>query len=90
MIGDSYLNALGSLFDQMIVPSVPTLISGTMDEIIYLMLSPYGSKEYACMIETIIQEVRGDIRGGFYLILSPKGIQDVRDTCQLLLKERKK
>jgi len=88
IIVDSYLNALGSIFKKVIIPSIPTLISGTIGEILYLMLSPYGAKEYACLIETIFEEPREKIRGGFYLILSPQGIKDVRNACELMWRRR--
>lgn len=87
IIVDSYLNALGSMFKTVNIPSIPTLISGTIDEILYLILSPYGTPEYACLIETIFKEPREDIGGGFYLVLSPKGIKDVRDACKMMLED---
>lgn len=84
VIVDSYLNALGTMFDRVIIPSVPTLINGTIDEILYLILSPYGKKNCACIIETIFAEFQENIKGSFYLILSSQGMNDVRDACKKL------
>jgi len=90
IIVGSYLDALGSMFRKVIIPSFPTLMSSTIDDILFLMFSLYGTDEYACLIETIFQESKEDIRGGFYLILSPEGFKEIRDACKSLLEERKK
>jgi hypothetical protein len=76
------------MLGEVIIPSFPTLISGTFDDVLSLMLALYGTDDYAVVIEAIFEEEKENIEGGFYFILSPQGIKDIKDACKRILKNK--
>mgnify|MGYP000126618539 CR=1 FL=1 len=74
----AYLDVLSSVVRKAIVPPYATIISGDIDNIMYLIFSPYERDDYACFIETIFEEPKDKIKGGFYLILSSDSADELR------------
>jgi len=81
----SYLNALSLILKRMVVPSLPTLISGVMENILTISLSPYGKEEYTLLLEVKFDEPQENISGSFYLILTPEAVWDIKETCKKML-----
>jgi chemotaxis protein CheC len=81
----AYLNALSLMFKRIIIPPVPTLMSGLVEDIIDIILASYGTEEYVVFIEAVFEEPQEKIEGRFYLILTPQGAKDIRETCKRML-----
>lgn len=86
----SYLNALGLMLKRMIIPPLPTLINGALDDIMDLILAPYSDQEFSYMIETEFKDEVGGIKGSFHLILTPTAAKDINDTLDKMLKDLEK
>lgn len=86
----SYISAISSMLRRTVLFLPPTLIAGTIDEILSLVLSTSGSKDYAVLIEAVFDKPQERIKGGFYLVLTSKATSDVRKACKKMLKELEK
>lgn len=86
----SYLSAISLMLKRVVLSLPPTLISGTVDEILNLVLSVSGRKNYALLIEAAFKEPQEEIKGGFYLVLTPKAASDILNSCKKMLKELEK
>lgn len=83
----SYLCAISLMLKRVVLALPPTLISGTVDEILNLVLSVAGKKNSVILIEAEFKEAQEDIKGCFYLVLTPKAASDVLRSCKRILKE---
>jgi chemotaxis protein CheC len=90
IVTSAYLNALSLILQRMIVPPLPTLVSGTIENILSIILSPYGEDDFAYIVEAVFEETQADIKGSFYLILTPEAAKDVRKTCMEILDSHSK
>lgn len=86
----AYLSALSIMFKRVILSLPPTLVSGTVDEILNILFSTAGAEDYVLLIEAIFEEPQDSIKGGFYLVLTPKTASDIRKTCKKMLNELEK
>lgn len=86
----AYLSALSIMFKRVILSSPPTLISGMIDDIMNILFATSGTQDYVLLIEAVFEEPREGIKGGFYLVLTPKTASDIRKTCKKMLKELEK
>jgi len=82
----SYIGSLSIMLNTLIIPSIPTLTSGPIQEIIGIAVSPYSREEYILLIEAIFEEAEKNIKGSFYLILSPEAMRYIQDACKKILK----
>jgi len=86
----AYVSALGIMFKRLILPSPPTLISGTMEEILSIIISTSGAEDYILLIEAVFEESQEKIKGGFYLVLTPEAASDIKGACKRMLEELEK
>jgi chemotaxis protein CheC len=73
----SYLNALSLVLKRVIIPPIPTLVSGSIAEVLNIILNPYAGEEHSYLIETFFSDTGGNIKGSFYLVLTPDTAKDV-------------
>ena len=78
----SYLNALSLVLKRAIIPPIPTLISGSIDEILNIILAPYQGEDFSFLVETTFENPGSDIKGSFYLVITPATAKDISDTCR--------
>ncbi len=83
----AYLNAMSLVLRRVIIPPIPTLISGSIEEILNIILSPYGSEDVSFLVETTFEETTEKIHGSFYLIITPKTAKDISETCRKQLSD---
>ena len=86
----SYLNAIGMILKRVVLSLPPTLISGTMDEIIHIILASSGANDCALLVEAMFEEADEKMKGGFYLVLSQEAASDIRQACMRMLEELEK
>ncbi len=85
MVIGSYLTALSLTLNRMIVPPLPTLISGSLKYILDFIFSPYTPEETRYFIQTLFELPESDIRGYLCLILPSESVNDIKDTCKKMI-----
>lgn len=83
----SYLNSLSLILRRVIIPPLPSLISGSLEDILKIILNRQIKEEYVYFIRAFFREPRTDISGYFYLILNSEAVKDIRSGCKKLLEE---
>ncbi|MCM8813913.1 MAG: chemotaxis protein CheC [Candidatus Omnitrophica bacterium] len=73
----SYLNTLSSLIKKLILSSVPNFLSGTVDELMGMMLRDYEHWGRVCVVHTSFLEQSMGIEGSYYLILSRNSAETI-------------
>lgn len=81
----SYIGALSIILKNLIIPSIPTLTSGPIQQIMIMAISKYYTDEYVLLVEAVFEEPNEKITGSFYLILSPEATQYIQETCKKYL-----
>lgn len=81
----SYIGALGMILKTLIIPSIPTLVSGPIQQIISMAISSYADEEYILLVEAIFEEPGEKIKGSFYLVLSPDAMKYIQAACKQIL-----
>lgn len=79
IIISTYLGALSLLIKRLIIPTIPTLTSGPLEEVLSLVLKRNLDEEYLILTEAIFKEPIRNIQGCFYHIF-PKS------SAELILK----
>lgn len=90
IVTNAYLNAISMMLKKIILSLPPTLISGTMDEILNIIFSISGSRDYVVLIEAAFKDIQKEIEGSFYLMLTPKTAAEIRSVCKRMLRELEK
>ena len=78
----AYLNALSLVLKRIIIPPIPTLISGPIEEVLNIIISPYTGEAYSYLVETIFEDELNNIKGSFYLVLTPDTAKNISDICR--------
>lgn len=78
-------NALSIILRVPILTVPPTLISGSIEEILRIALFPTGEEGFSLLIE--VEEPEGKIKGGFYLVLTSEAAADIKRICKELLSQ---
>ncbi len=87
IVTSAYLNALSIMFKRAILALPPVLISGTIDEILNIIISSSGADECALLIEAAFEEPQEKIKGGFYLVLIQEAVVAIQEACKQMLFE---
>lgn len=87
IVTSAYLSAIGIILKRVILTFPPTLISGTIDEILNIIFSSSRAADSAIFIEAIFEESHEKMKGGFYLVLGAEAASDIRESCKLILEE---
>lgn len=81
----SYVNSLSLMFKKAIIPPIPTLVSGSVDEALSVILSSHWDVDYCYFIEAVFEEVKGGLKGGFSLIITPYAARDIKEMCRKMI-----
>jgi chemotaxis protein CheC len=82
----SYAGALSIFLKTPVIPSIPTLVNGPMQEIVHSISSPYDPEEYVLLIEALFEEVERRIQGGLFFILTTEAMKQIQESCNKILK----
>ncbi len=85
----SYLGALSMMLRMIIIPSIPTMISGPAQQILNMLFNSDDKTEYVLLIEAIFEEQEHTLNGSFYLALTPESVKFIQDGCKKLLESLK-
>jgi len=80
----SYVGALSQFINEVIVPSIPTLISGPLGEIVTAAVSNIEDKSIF-MIDTVFESVEQEIQGSIYMALTRNGRIKIQNACKKIL-----
>lgn len=89
MVTSAYASALGMMFKRVILLAPPTLISGTIEEILNITIfDTAGKKETSVLlIEVMFEEPADNLKGSFYLVLTPAAAADIKKFCKKMLQD---
>ena len=87
IVTGAYLNAVGLMLKKVILTFPPALISGTIEEVLGMILGSSGVSENVLLIEALFEAEQENIRGSFYLVLSQESAADIRQACMKMLKD---
>ncbi len=85
VIISSYAGALSMILKTIIIPSIPTLISGSIQQSLNMAIAPYAKEECILFTEAVFLEPDTKIEGSFYLVLNPAAMNAVQESCKKLL-----
>ena len=86
----SYVSALSMILQKLIIPSIPTLSSGPLHEIMSIAIGSSSDAECILLIEAVFEETRGNIKGSFYLVLNFEAMQEIQGICKKILESLEK
>lgn len=81
----SYIGALSIILKTLITPSIPTLSSGPIQQIIEAAICPYEDNDFVATVEAIFEAKTVNIAGSFYLILNAEATKYIHQACKGLL-----
>jgi len=87
IVTNAYLNALSIMFKKSILSLPPVLISGTISEIINIIIASSGDDDCVLLVEAIFEEPHEKIKGGFYLVLIQEAAVAIQEACKQMLFE---
>lgn len=90
IVMSAYLSAIGLILKRIILFLPPSLVSGTFDEILHIVLSSSKNEDYMLLIEAVFEEPNDKIKGAFYLALEAQAASDIHNACQQALKDLEK
>lgn len=85
IIISSYVGALSMILKTVVIPSIPTLVSGSLQQVLSMVVSPYSNDCQILLVEAIFVEPQENIKGKFYLVLNSATIKIVQDSCKKTL-----
>jgi len=80
----SYTGALGIFLNILILPSIPTLVSGTFYDVMKSIVTP--QEKFILLIEALFKEEGGQIKGRIYFALTEEGRKMIEESCKKILK----
>ncbi len=82
IIISSYISSLSFFTKKLIIPSFPMLINAPFTEIMNSLMARYEKEEYILVVEAIFEEEKEDIKGNFWLVLTPDAAEEIKKTCK--------
>ncbi len=80
----SYAGALGIFLNILILPSIPTLVSGTFYDVIKSIITP--QEKFILLVEALFKEEEGQIKGKIYFVLTEEAKRIIEESCEKILK----
>jgi chemotaxis protein CheC len=85
IIISSYVGALSMILKTVVIPSIPTLVSGSLQQVLSMVVSPYSNDSQILLVEAVFVEPQASIKGKFYLVLNSDTIKAVQESCKKIL-----
>jgi len=89
VIISSYIGALSMILRTIIIPSIPTLVSSSIQQTLSMVIAPYCRDDYILLTETVFLEPSERINGCFYLVLNAEAMKCVQNACKKMLESLK-
>jgi chemotaxis protein CheC len=85
VIISSYVGALSMILKTIVIPSIPTLVSGSIQQSLNMVVAPYSKEASVLFAEAVFVEPNARINGSFYLILTDEAMLYIQQACKKLL-----
>lgn len=87
IVNGAYASAMGMLFKEIILLAPPSLISGTIEEILHMVLLVPGENadEELILIEAVFHAEDKVVSGSFFLVLSGETAVEIQRKCKIIL-----
>jgi chemotaxis protein CheC len=85
VIISSYVGALSMILKTIVIPSIPTLVSGSIQQSLNMVTAPYSKEASVLFAEAVFVEPNDRISGSFYLILTDEAMLYIKKACKKLL-----
>ena len=85
VIISSYVGALSMILKNIVIISIPTLVSGSVQQIMNMTVASYANEEYVLLAEAVFVEPTEKIHGSFYLVLDTETMKYIQGACKSLL-----
>lgn len=89
VIISSYVGAMSLILKTIVIPSIPTLVSGSIQQALNMAMAPYSQEQYIMFTEAVFSEPTERISGSFYLVLNGDAMQFIQTSCKKLLESLK-
>lgn len=80
----SYVGALGIFLNILLLPSIPTLVSGAFYEVMKSMIT--SQEKFILLMEALFKEEGSEIKGKIYFVLTEEGMEKIKKSCEKILK----
>jgi len=89
MVTGAYVSALSMLFKEMILLAPPSLISGTIEEVLNMTLATSDTKDNKnlVLIDVEFKEPADNLEGNFFLVLTCETALDIQKKCKQMLED---
>ncbi len=77
IVTSAYVTAIGLMFKRVVLLGPPTLVSGTIEEIISIMFSDSQGEGKLMLIEAKFEAEGEDLNGSFYMVLTPETAREI-------------
>lgn len=85
VIISTYVGALSMILKTIVIISIPTLVNGSIQQILNLTMGPYAKEDSILVAEALFDEPNENIRGSFYLVLNSEAVKYIQEACKKLL-----
>jgi len=85
IIISSYVGALSMILKTVVIPSTPTLVSGSLQQVMFMAVSPFYQDSHILLVEAVFLQPQERISGKFYLILNAETMKAIQDSCKKIL-----
>lgn len=90
VIISSYVGALSMILKNIVIISIPTLVNGSIEQLLALTVGQHTKDESVLVAETLFTEPSENIRGSFYLVLNGETVKYIQEACKRLLESTQK
>jgi len=82
VIISSYVGALSMILKTIVIPSIPTLVSGSIQQAMNIAVASYLKESSVFFTEAVFVEPNSRINGSFYLILPDESMLYIKNSCK--------
>lgn len=83
----SYISSLSFFTKKLIIPSFPVLINAPFSEIVKMVCTDYEKENHILVIDAILKEEQEQIKGTFWLVLTPQTAEEIKTICKRMLQD---
>lgn len=89
IIISSFVGALSMILKTIVIPSIPTLVSGSLQQVLAMVVSTFEKESYILLVEAAFIEPTERITGKFFLILDSHAMANIKTACKNILESLK-
>ena len=82
----SYISYLSFFVKKLIIPTFPILVNAPFSEIINMISIGYEQNNYILLTKAIFKGEKEEIKGNFWLVLTPDTAEEIKKVCKDILK----